>query len=155
MTWSAPRAWTRSHFEVLATPVTCAPKALAICTAEVPPPPEAPRTRTSCRGRTSTPPARTACRAVRAEMVVAADWAKVSSADGSVWVVIRERPGDVEPRQVLDELGVAVPAIPDDLRGRRIAGEEDRRHPARESSPGGSSLFGPQLRPRGQARRGL
>ena len=42
MTWSAPRARTRSTFAVLHTPVTSAPNAFAICTAKLPTPPDAP-----------------------------------------------------------------------------------------------------------------
>jgi hypothetical protein len=40
------RSIGRSTFSVLHTPVTSAPNALAICTAKVPTPPEAPSTRT-------------------------------------------------------------------------------------------------------------
>ena len=46
MTWSAPIERTRSTFLVLHTPVTSAPSALAICTANVPTPPDAPLIRT-------------------------------------------------------------------------------------------------------------
>ena len=42
MTWSAPSERTRSTLLVLHTPVTSAPSALAICTANVPTPPDAP-----------------------------------------------------------------------------------------------------------------
>jgi hypothetical protein len=41
-----------STFLVLHTPVTSAPSALAICTAKVPMPPEAPLIRTLCPART-------------------------------------------------------------------------------------------------------
>ena len=63
MTWSAPIDRTRSTFVVLHTPVTCAPKALAICTANVPTPPDAPTISTCCPGRTR-PASRSAWRAV-------------------------------------------------------------------------------------------
>ena len=43
---------TRSTFFVLVTPVTSAPNALAICTANVPTPPDAPLMRTFCPGWT-------------------------------------------------------------------------------------------------------
>src|SRR4249920_1318060 len=52
MTASAPIERTRSSFDVLATPVTSAPNAFAICTAIVPTPPAAPMTRTFCPGCT-------------------------------------------------------------------------------------------------------
>ena len=42
MTWSAPAKRTTSAFDVLHTPVTSAPKVLAIWTAKAPTPPEAP-----------------------------------------------------------------------------------------------------------------
>ena len=61
---------------MLATPVTSAPNALAICTAKVPTPPDAPMISTFCPDATC-PPSRTACSAVRAEMVVAAACSKV------------------------------------------------------------------------------
>ena len=48
MTWSAPMDRTRSTFSVLHTPVTSAPNALAICTANAPTPPDAPMTSTLC-----------------------------------------------------------------------------------------------------------
>src|SRR3954463_16380664 len=66
MTWSAPRARTRSTLPVLHTPVTSAPNALAICTAKVPTPPEAPTISTLCPGSTR-PRSRRPCRAVTAE----------------------------------------------------------------------------------------
>ena len=46
MTWSAPIERTSSTLRVLVTPVTSAPNALAICTAKVPTPPDAPLIRT-------------------------------------------------------------------------------------------------------------
>src|SRR5918995_2636383 len=52
MTSSAPIERTRSTFDVLDTPVTCAPNALAICTANDPTPPAAPITNTFCPDRT-------------------------------------------------------------------------------------------------------
>ncbi len=52
---------------MLATPVTSAPKALAICTANVPTPPDAPMTSTVCPAWTR-PWSRTACSAVSAEI---------------------------------------------------------------------------------------
>jgi hypothetical protein len=52
MTWSAPIDRTMSAFLVLQTPVTFAPNDLAICTAKVPTPPEAPLTSTVCPGWT-------------------------------------------------------------------------------------------------------
>src|SRR5215210_1561343 len=64
MTRSAPIERTISTFWVLQTPVTYAPNALAICTAKVPTPPEAPMINTSCSGVTR-PWSRTACRAVK------------------------------------------------------------------------------------------
>jgi len=42
MTWPAPIERTMSTFGVLHTPVTSAPNDLAICTANVPTPPDAP-----------------------------------------------------------------------------------------------------------------
>src|SRR6266536_2973065 len=50
MTSSAPIDRTRSTFRVLQTPVTSVPNARAICTANVPTPPEAPLMRTFCPG---------------------------------------------------------------------------------------------------------
>ena len=52
MAWSAPIDRTRSVFVVLHTPVTSAPNALAICTANVPTPPAAPMINTFCPGFT-------------------------------------------------------------------------------------------------------
>src|SRR6266540_116137 len=50
MTSAAPIDRTRSTFRVLQTPVTSVPNARAICTANVPTPPEAPLMRTFCPG---------------------------------------------------------------------------------------------------------
>src|SRR5436305_13858098 len=71
MTWSAPTDRTRSTLRVLHTPVTLAPKALAICTANVPTPPDAPVTSTVCPGCTLAI-SRSACRAVKADTGIAA-----------------------------------------------------------------------------------
>src|ERR671933_1507443 len=71
MTWSAPSDRTRSTLRVLHTPVTAAPKALAICTANVPTPPDAPVIRTVCPGCTLAM-SRSACRAVKADIGTAA-----------------------------------------------------------------------------------
>ena len=51
-TWSAPIDRTRSRLDGPQTPVTSAPSALAICTAKVPTPPDAPITSTRCPART-------------------------------------------------------------------------------------------------------
>src|SRR5438552_17069201 len=67
MTWLAPRARTRSTLSVLDTPVTSAPSALAICTANMPTPPDAPMTSTFCPACTRAP-SRTACSAATAEI---------------------------------------------------------------------------------------
>src|SRR6266566_9032942 len=67
MTSSAPRERTRSALDVLHTPVTVAPDALAICTANDPTPPAAPMTITCCPGCTR-PQSRTPCSAVTPEM---------------------------------------------------------------------------------------
>src|SRR6266851_10176330 len=76
MTWSAPLERTMSTFAVLQTPFTSAPKDLAICTAYIPRPPEAPTIRTFCCGWI--PPAlRKAWRAVEAEVGTAAACSKV------------------------------------------------------------------------------
>src|SRR5579859_2668437 len=56
---------TRSTFLVLQTPVTFAPNDLAICTAKVPTPPEAPLIKTVCP-RCICPVSRRPCRAVNA-----------------------------------------------------------------------------------------
>src|SRR5450759_2156166 len=71
MTWSAPRERTISTFRVLQTPVTSAPSAFAICTANVPTPPDAPMTRTFCPAR-SCPQSRSPCSAVAAAFPIAA-----------------------------------------------------------------------------------
>ncbi len=76
MTWSAPIERTRSVFAVLHTPVTCAPNALASCTAYAPTPPAAPMTRTSCPAWIL-PAFRSACRAVTAEIGTAAACSKL------------------------------------------------------------------------------
>src|SRR5688572_3262711 len=76
MTWSAPSERTRSTLPALHTPVTFAPNALAICTAKVPTPPEAPTISTVCPG-SSRPRSRRPCRAVTAEMGAAAACSKV------------------------------------------------------------------------------
>jgi hypothetical protein len=60
-----------SRFPVLPTPVTSAPRDLAICTAKVPIPPEAPLIRTFCPG-CSRPASRRPCRAVVAASGTAA-----------------------------------------------------------------------------------
>ena len=52
MTWSAPSDRTVSRFLVLQTPVTFAPNDFAICTANVPTPPDAPLINTLCPGFT-------------------------------------------------------------------------------------------------------
>src|ERR687891_1969364 len=71
MTRSAPRDRTKSTFRVLHTPVTSAPSALAICTASVPTPPDAPLIRTVVPGPTW-PTSRMAIMAVRPDMTDAA-----------------------------------------------------------------------------------
>src|SRR5215204_4619331 len=71
MTSSAPRARTRFAFEVLHTPVTAAPNALASCTAYVPTPPAAPMMSTFCPGW-SLPASRRPLRAVIPEIGTAA-----------------------------------------------------------------------------------
>src|SRR6266511_2075240 len=55
MTWTAPTDRTMSTFLVLQTPVTSAPNDLAICTAKVPTPPDAPLIKTRCPGWTRLP----------------------------------------------------------------------------------------------------
>src|SRR5690348_7286644 len=65
MTCDAPRERTRFAFRELHTPVTSAPNDLAICTAKVPTPPDAPLIRTFWPGWTFAR-SRRACRAVRA-----------------------------------------------------------------------------------------
>src|SRR3954453_15416909 len=71
---------TMSTFVVLHTPVTSAPRALAICTAKVPTPPDAPMMSTFCSGRTF-PWSRRPCRAVKPEMATTAACSKVRFAD--------------------------------------------------------------------------
>src|SRR4029077_9376990 len=75
MTCPAPRRRTRSACRVLQTPVTWAPRCLAICTAKVPTPPEAPMIRTFWPGWI--PPARSPCSAVTAASGTAAACSKV------------------------------------------------------------------------------
>src|SRR5680860_394921 len=53
MTWSAPSERTSSTLRALHTPVTSAPRVLAICTANVPTPPDAPLINTAWPGCTS------------------------------------------------------------------------------------------------------
>ena len=67
MTRRAPSARTRSVFAALHTPVTSAPSARAICTANVPTPPPAPITATVCPVSTRAM-SRRACRAVAADV---------------------------------------------------------------------------------------
>src|SRR5215471_1230637 len=62
---SAPIDRTRSTLPVLQTPVTSAPNDLAICTANVPTPPEAPLIRTVCPALTC-PVSRRPCKATSA-----------------------------------------------------------------------------------------
>src|SRR6266508_1958213 len=76
MTASAPIDRTRSAFLVLHTPVTWAPSALAIWTANVPTPPDAPLTRTFCPGCTWAA-SRSACRAPHAAVGTPAACSKV------------------------------------------------------------------------------
>ena len=79
MTWVAPRERTRSSFAALATPVTSAPSAVAICTAYEPTPPEAPITRTFWP-RSTRPTSDTAISAVSPEIGTAAACSKVTFA---------------------------------------------------------------------------
>jgi hypothetical protein len=65
-----------SAFAVLHTPVTCAPNALAICTANVPTPPDAPLIRTLCPAWIR-PLSRSACKAVKPATGTAAACSKV------------------------------------------------------------------------------
>ena len=65
MTWSAPSERTSSTLRVLQTPVTSAPKCFAICTANVPTPPDAPLISTFCPGLIP-PLSRRPCSAVSA-----------------------------------------------------------------------------------------
>ena len=67
----AERAGPSATFFVLDTPVTSAPRALAICTANVPTPPDAPLISTFCPGWTL-PSSRRSCRAVEADTPTAA-----------------------------------------------------------------------------------
>src|SRR3954447_24866453 len=76
MTWSAPIDRTMSTFPVLQTAVTFAPDDFAICTANVPTPPDAPLISNLCPGRTL-PCSRTAAKAVHAESPTAADCSNV------------------------------------------------------------------------------
>src|SRR2546423_12176447 len=76
MTWSAPSDRTVSRFLVLQIPVTLASNDFAICTANVPTPPDAPLISTLCPGCTF-PWSRTAARAVNAESPTAADCSDV------------------------------------------------------------------------------
>src|SRR5215212_9192253 len=67
---------TMSTFVVLHTPVTYAPNVLAICTANVPTPPDAPMINTSCPDSTR-PWSRRPCRAGKPEMAITAACSKV------------------------------------------------------------------------------
>src|SRR4051812_7747336 len=69
MTRPAPSEPTRSTFLVLQTPVTSAPNDFAICTPNVPTPPDAPLMRTFCPGATCAP-SRSACKAVDAATAI-------------------------------------------------------------------------------------
>ena len=75
MTWSAPSEVTSSTLWLLHTPVTSAPSALAICTANVPTPPPAPLISTVIPGWTF--PLRSACNAVTPACGAAAACSKV------------------------------------------------------------------------------
>ena len=91
---------TRSVLAVLHTPVTSAPKALAIWTAKVPTPPEAPMISTFCPGSTRAW-SRTACRAVSAETGTAAACSKERFAGLGASLLARARAyGAKEPSQV-------------------------------------------------------
>jgi hypothetical protein len=76
MTCPAPKDRTRSTFVVPHTAVTCAPNAVASCTAKVPTPPDAPVISTVWPGWTR-PWSRRPCRAVRPEMGTVAACSKV------------------------------------------------------------------------------
>ena len=76
MTLSAPSERTSSCFDVLHTPVTCAPQDFAIWTANVPIPPPAPTIRTFCPAWRR-PESRSAWSAVSAAIPVAAPCSKV------------------------------------------------------------------------------
>ena len=93
-------ARTRSVLAVLHTPVTSAPKALAICTANVPAPPDAPMIRTFCPACTCAW-SRTACKAVSAETGTAAACSKDRFAGLGASLLARARAyGAKEPSQV-------------------------------------------------------
>src|SRR5918994_5871569 len=83
MTCSAPSDLTSWTFLVLETPVTSAPSALAICTANVPTPPEAPLIRTRVAGPTW-PTSRIAISAVRPDMTEAA--ASLNESVAGLWM---------------------------------------------------------------------
>src|SRR5580698_7768809 len=87
MTRCAPRGRIRPTFLALHTPVTSAPRTRAICTANVPTPPDAPLMSTFCPG-CSCPLSRRPCRAVRA-----ATGAEAGSENLVAWI----EPGDVLP----------------------------------------------------------
>src|ERR1700722_20242720 len=113
MTWSAPRDRTMSVLAVRHTPVTSAAAALAICTAKVPTPPDAPMTSTRWPACTW-PRSRTACRAVGAETGAAAAWAAghvTRAAD-----LLREPLANVgcDPLAVRITTGLREPAAGDD-----------------------------------------
>ena len=79
MTSSAPSERTSSCFDVLHTPVTCAPNDFAIWTANVPMPPPAPTMSTFCPARMR-PASRSAWSAVNAAIPVPAACSKVTPA---------------------------------------------------------------------------
>src|SRR5215212_24799 len=124
MTWSAPIDRTMSTFVALATPVTSAPKAMAICRANEPTPPEAPMINTVCPAWTS-PRSRTPCSAVSAEMVVTAAWAKVRFAGLGASVLGEGALGDAEH------------VVADPKRCHRLA---DRLDTSGDFSPAGAVL---------------
>ena len=85
MTWSAPSDRTSSTLRLLHTPVTSAPSDVAVCTAIVPTPPEAPLMRTRAPGPTP-PTSRMAISAVSPVMTDAAASSKLSPAGlGTSW----------------------------------------------------------------------
>ena len=85
---------------MLHTPVTSAPEALAICTANVPTPPDAPMIRTFCPACTCAW-SRTACRAVSAETGTAAACSKDRLTGLGASLLARVRAyGAKEPSQV-------------------------------------------------------
>src|SRR6266542_4267226 len=97
MTASAPIDRTRSTLLVLHTPVTWAPTALAIWTANVPIPPDAPLIRTFCPGCTCAV-SRSACRAViaaRGTGVLGEGAADVGAVAESEDLVARAQIGDL------------------------------------------------------------